>query len=194
MKNTIQVKTALSLATISIATLLGAISCNNAQKSADTVIGSVPSSDTIRANKDAEFLIKVAEIDLKEIQLGQLVQQKATMTHVKDLGKMMQDDHSKALNDLTALALKKSITIPTTLDSNAQGDYNKLNNLSGSDFDKKYCDMMINGHKDAIALFEKESTDASDADIRQMVTMMLPALQKHLDHAVACRKECGKME
>ena len=53
--------------------------------------------------------------------------------------------------------------------------------------------MMIAGHKGAIALFEKESTEAADTDIRQMAIATLPILHKHLDHAVACQKECEKM-
>jgi putative membrane protein len=106
---------------------------------------------------------------------------------------MMEEDHTNAEKDLTTLALKKSITIPTTLDSNAQTDYKKLDNLSGNDFDRQYSDMMVDGHKAAITLFEKESADANDTDIKQMAAATLPTLQKHLDHAITCQKECGKM-
>jgi putative membrane protein len=115
------------------------------------------------------------------------------MPDVKDLGKMMEEDHTKAESDLTALALKESITIPTTLDSNAQNDYKKLSNLSASDFDKQYSDMMVSGHKGAIALFENEVANANDTAIRQMAVATLPILHKHLDHAVVCQKECNKM-
>jgi len=176
------------------ASLVDTTSCNNAQKSGDG-IGNAGSSnsDTIKAGEGAQFLVKVAGINMEEIQLGQLALQKSTMPDIKDLGKMMIDDHTKAQSDLTALALKESIPLPTTLDSNAQNDYKKLSNLSGSDFDKQYCDMMVSGHKGAIALFESESKNTDDTAIRQMATATLPTLHKHLDHAMMCKKECDKM-
>ncbi|MEO6883915.1 MAG: DUF4142 domain-containing protein [Bacteroidia bacterium] len=166
-------------------------SCNNIPKSAGASIGMV--SDTLNIGKDAQFLVKFAEINLEEIQLGKLAQQMGTTMDLKELGEMMENDHTKSLNELTTLALKKSITLPTSLDSNAQNDSTKLSKLSGNEFDTHYCDMMVSGHKIAIALFEKESTDASDPAIRQMAITTLPILKKHLEQATECQKECKKM-
>jgi putative membrane protein len=194
MRNITKVKMILLPAAFIIATLIGIVSCNNTQKSGDTSANvDLTKSDTAKNRNGAEFLIRVAGINLEEIKLGQLAQQKGTITDIKDMGKMMEDDHTKAQNDLTALALKKSITIPTTLDSSAQSDYQILNGLSGNDFDKKYSGMMVNGHTVAIDLFEKESTDTGDTDIRQMAIATLPTLRNHLEHALACQKECIKM-
>jgi len=174
---------------------VGAFSCSNTKKPTDIINNANSSnSDTIKMGKDAQFVVKVAGINLEEIKLGQLAQQKGTVQHVKDLGKMMEDEHTKAQSDLTILAAKESITIPITLDSNAQNDYKRLSDLSGSDFDKQYSDMMVNGHKGAIALFEAESANASDTAIKQMAVATLPTLHKHLDHAMMCQKECGRME
>ena len=115
------------------------------------------------------------------------------MSDVKELGKMMEDEHSKALKDLQALAAQKQITIPSALTDEGQDANKKLMNKTGKDFDKAYCDMMVNGHKDAIDKFKKASTDANDPDIRKLATSMLPALQTHLDHSIACQKKCEKM-
>lgn len=194
MKNRTYISVLLSAVFI-VVTLIETTSCNNMQKSGGTIgNGDSTKTDTVHHGNDAPFLIKAAEINLEEIRLGQLAQQKGTQTDIKELGKMMEDDHTKAFNDLTALALKKSIPLRTSLDSNAKNDYEKLNNAAGSDFDKQYCDMMVSGHKDAIALFEKESTDATDADVRQMAIATLPTLHKHLDHATMCQQKLGKMQ
>src|SRR5687768_18565847 len=71
-----------------------------------------PKKDATR-EKDEKFLVDAAELNMEEIQLGQLAQQKGTSEDVKNLGKMMTDDHTKALSDLSALAASKSIAIPT---------------------------------------------------------------------------------
>ena len=120
MKNITHLKAACFIVTLSTVALLSTSSCNSGNTSAT----SATSSDTIKGGKDTQFLAKVAEINLEEIRLGQLAQQKSTVTSVKDLGSMMENEHNKAQIDLTTLAMKKSITIPTALDSNAQADYN----------------------------------------------------------------------
>jgi putative membrane protein len=112
--------------------------------------------------------------------------------HVKALGKMMDDAHNKCMSSLATLAATKSITIPTTPTDDALSAYKSLNNKSGADFDLAYCDMMVSGHKNAIAMFEKASVESTDADIRQWATETLPELRKHLDHSLMCQRESEK--
>lgn len=157
---------------------------NNMNNAMDTTSGK---------QADAAFLMKAAEINLEEIKLGQLAQQKGTMPHVKELGKMMVDEHTKAMKELTALAKTKMITIPMEPAATAMDAYNNMKAKPGKEFDKAYSDMMVMGHKDAIALFEKNSTDAKDADVKGWALKMLPALRTHLDHSMMCQKECAKM-
>ena len=149
--------------------------------------------DDNKTEDDAQFLVNAAEINLMEIQLGNLAAEKGSMTEVKEMGKMMVDEHTKNLEELKGLAAKKSITIPTSLTDEGQDAYKKLTEKSGKDFDKEYSDMMVNGHKDAIDKFEKASDKASDQDVKQWATTTLPALRKHLDHALTCQEHCNKM-
>ena len=71
------------------------------------------------------------------------------------------------------------ISIPTTPTDNAMDAYKKLNDKSGNDFDKAYADMMVSGHKDAIAVLEKASTDCNDTDIKNWTTATFPELLKN---------------
>ncbi len=147
-----------------------------------------------KSGKDADFVVEAENISLNEMNLGQLADSNAAMAGTKELGRMMYGDHKKAYDDLSALASKKSITIPTAMTASAQKDYNDLAQKKGMDFDKAYCDMMVNGHKDAIEKFEKESKNAADPDIQVWATNMLPALRKHLDHAMNCQDQCKSMK
>ncbi len=188
-------ETLLLLAAFILIITLGFTSCNNS-KTEDPKEVANDSNDAKFDNKkenDAEFLVAAAGINLEEIQLGQLAQKTSTMTDVKELGKMMEDGHTQAMKDLQELSAKKQITIPSTLTEAGQEANKKLMDKTGKDFDKAYCDMMVNGHKDAIDKFKKASTDANDPDIRNWATSMLPALQAHLDHSIDCQKKCEKM-
>jgi putative membrane protein len=139
--------------------------------------------------KDQKFLNSAAEINLEEIQLGQLAQQAGKKAEVKDLGQMMERDHKTTLNELIELAKNKSVTIPTQPNEKAEEAYRKLSDKAELNFDRDYCDMMIKGHQDAISLFREESTATGDEDIRKWVLATIPHLQKHLEHSMACRNK-----
>ncbi len=143
--------------------------------------------------KDAEFLVDAAEISMEEINLGKLAQTKDVMNRVKELGKMMEQDHTKTLASLTQLAQNKVVTLPASQTDDAIAAYEKLNKKTGNDFGKAYSDMMVEGHKDAIALFEKASTDCTDNDIRNWALEALPGLRRHLESAMISQKESNKM-
>jgi len=151
-----------------------------------------PNDDASR-ERDERFLMKAAEINLEEIQLGQLAQQKGTMTEVKEMGKMMQDAHVKSLAELTSLASSKSIAIPTTSTKDVQDAYQKMSEKTGNDFDKDYCDRMVMAHKDAINTFESAVKECKDPDIVAWATASLPTLRTHLDHANMCQEKAKKM-
>ncbi len=149
--------------------------------------------DNKAQEKDAEFMVKAAEINLEEIILGKLAQQKGASSHVVALGKLMQEQHQKSMDELTALAKTKMITIPTTATNDINEAYTKLNKkTSGNEFDKAYADMMVEGHEGAIRLFEGASTDCQDANIKSWAASKLPELRVHLDHAIQCKKDCEK--
>ena len=201
MKNIIQFKsTWLHSAFVAVA-LIGASSCGDSQSSApkqeDTKKVAEERNEakfnTNKSEKDAQFLVNAAEISLEEIRLGQLAQKNSKMADVKEMGKMMENAHTKSLADLKALAMKKSITIPTAPTNDAEEAYKKLTDKD-TKFDKEYSDMMVKGHKDAIETFEKASNDATDADIKQWAASALPTLRTHLDYAMICQKKYDKMK
>jgi putative membrane protein len=184
---------------IVIAVMMSSSSCEN-NKSNDTKDTKEVAEEHNEAKfdrrdneKDGQFLVNATEFHMAAISLGQLAQQRSNTKHVKELGKMMEDAHKKSLDDLTALAKRKSISIPISQTENGKDAYKKLNEKTGNDFGKEYSDMMVKSHKDAIALYEKASTDSTDSDIRAWATESLPALRKHLDQALICQTECDKL-
>ena len=138
---------------------------------------------------DAQFIVKASEISLMEIKLGKLAQQIGSSKTIRDLGKMMETEHTKSLVEVTEIAKTKMITIPTTPSFDAEDAYKTLNTKSSTDFDKAYSDMMVNGHQEAIALFEKTCNDSDDTDIRDWTTKTLPTLKMHLTNAQMAQKE-----
>lgn len=172
-------------------------SCDYNNKSEDTkAIAEEQNDETFdnkKKEKDAQFLVNAAEINLKQIHLGQLAQQKGKAKHVKELGKTMEDEHTKSLIDLTAFAKSKRISIPSLPTDNSTDTYKELNEKSGDDFDKAYTNKMVREHKDAIETFENASKDCSDDDIKRWAIISLPHLKKHLDRSIQSQKKFDNM-
>ncbi|WP_373522398.1 DUF4142 domain-containing protein [Aquiflexum sp.] len=145
-------------------------------------------------DNDAQFLMDAAEMQMEEISLGKLAQQKGNSPHVKELGKMMEEDHSKSLSELKALAQSKSVSIPASVTEDSRDAYKSLNEETGNDFGKAYTDMMVEHHEDAIELYEKAATDSEDPKIRAYATEKLPGLRTHLQHAEAAKEKSDNIK
>jgi putative membrane protein len=177
--------------------LVCAASCNNNKanedKTEDTKQQAEEHNDAKFENKqekDAQFLVDAADISMTEIELGKLAESHGTMPEVRELGKTMIADHTKALNEVKSLASKKQITLPTEMSNKSMDAYKMLDTKTGKDFDKDYCDKMVDGHKDAISKFEKAAADSKDEEIKNWASSTLPTLRKHLDSSMACQEKC----
>jgi putative membrane protein len=130
---------------------------------------------------DAKFAVAAANGGMAEVELGTLAQQKAANQKVKDFGAMMVSDHSKANDEMKALAKSKGITLPDSIDSKEQKVKNDLSTKTGADFDKAYVDNMIEDHKNDIKEFEDATTNLKDSDLKAFAVKTLPTLKMHLD-------------
>ena len=138
--------------------------------------------------------MNAAEIFREQINLGRLAQQKGSTSHVTELGRMMEYDHTKSMAQLTAMAKAKNISIPAAQTQKGQEVYKKLNEKPEKDFGKKYSNLMVDDHIEAIAMFKKALLGSKDPDIKAWILVTLPTLRIHLKHSVTCEVLCEKIE
>jgi putative membrane protein len=132
---------------------------------------------------DAEFVVEAANDGMYEVQVAQLAKTNAASPKVKELAEHMIADHSKANEELKAIAAKKNITLPAKLSDKRQKDFDELTKEKGADFDKKYTKMMVSDHKDAIDLFQKEADKGHDGELKGWASTKIATLQHHLSMA-----------
>jgi putative membrane protein len=158
-----------------------------AQKSASApaaaTAGSAPAAAKV-SRGDRSFFVTAAEDGMAEVELGKLAQQKGGSEQVKGFGTQMVTDHTKAGDELKALASSKGVTLPSTPGKH-QKDIDKLAKKSGADFDRDYARHMVDAHKKAVSLFQKTAKSGGDADVKTFAGKTLPTLQQHLEHANA---------
>jgi len=138
-------------------------------------------TDTSMAD-DRDFVMEAASGGLMEVTLGNLAKANAASAQVKEFGAMMVTDHTKANNELKAVAAKKNITLPATPMEKQQKHIDELKTKKGADFDKAYVDLMVDDHKEDVSKFQDEANKGNDADVKAFAAKTLPVLQKHLDH------------
>lgn len=150
--------------------------------------------DDTKLEDDSEFAVTVADASMLEIQLGELAQANAASADVKKFGKDMIADHTKAGDELKALAMQKSISLPTALSDKSQKKYDDLAKKSGKDFDDAYTDAMVSGHKDVVDAFKKEAEKGEDAELKSWASSTLPTIEHHLEMAKQTEEAVDKMK
>ncbi len=129
---------------------------------------------------DAKFATGAANAGLAEVAAGQLAGEKAMNPKVKAFAAMMVTDHTKANEELMAIAKTKNITLPNEPDADHQKTKADLAAKTGADFDKAYVDAMVSGHKKVVDMFEDASKNCKDADLKAFATKTLPTIKAHL--------------
>jgi putative membrane protein len=132
------------------------------------------------ASGDRKFVEKAATGGMMEVQLGQLAQEKASNEQVKEFAARMAQDHAKANDELKQLATSKGANVPSAVANSQQKDVDKLQKLSGADFDRAYMKQMVSDHKADINDFQKEAKSGKDVDLKSFATTTLPTLQEHM--------------
>lgn len=137
--------------------------------------------------KSSQFAVDAANGGMMEVAMGKLAQEKAQSERVKAFGTMMVNDHSKAGDELKALAEKKNITLPAELSTEEKKHMEDMGKKSGKDFDKAYISMMVDDHDKDVKEFEKASDNVTDEDLKTWARNTLPTLKAHQDSAKAIK-------
>jgi putative membrane protein len=132
---------------------------------------------------DQQFLQQAARAGTAEVTLGALATERASSPEVQQFGQRMVTDHTKANEELMALAQTKGISVSATMDEQHQETAETLSKMQGSDFDREFMRHMVMDHEKAVQLFSTASQESKDADIKAFATKTLPTLQTHLQMA-----------
>jgi len=135
------------------------------------------------ASSDKQFIEKVAAGNTAEVKLAQLAEQKSQDSKVKDFANRMITDHGKANNDLRPIAGTAQIKIPDQLKGEAKARYNKLEKLSGPEFDRTYINDMVKDHQKDATEYQKEQGQVKDPQLKTYVDNTLPVVQSHFHMA-----------
>lgn len=170
----------ISLAAGSISQLQAQATTATTKTNAATTKKTNVTSDT---RSDSRFIREVNADNTLEVSLGQLAQQKAENSEVKQFGQRMVTDHTKSQNEWTDVASKNGLTVKAGMGTHHRAKLSQLQKLSGKAFDKAYMTTEIRDHKDDIDYFQREGQAVHSTPVKDLVASTLPVLQDHFTQA-----------
>lgn len=181
--------TLLTIATVAMLWGCGSSNTNDSKELADSTneamadsTGDTGASTAAVAEEDSKFAVDAANGGLAEVQLGEAAQSKGSDPKVKEFGKMMVTDHTKANDELKALAASKNITLPTAPSEEMMKAAADVTEKNGKEFDKAYIAQMKKDHDKTIKLFEDGQKNVKDPELKAFIEKTLPVLRTHKEH------------
>jgi putative membrane protein len=116
--------------------------------------------------RDRDFVRDVGVMNLAEVDMGRLATEHGSTDAVKKFAQLMIDDHTKALDALRTVASQHSLEIPAQADDKHRDKQDKLAKKQGLDFDKAYCDEMVDAHQDLVGKLESRIDKANLAEYK----------------------------
>jgi putative membrane protein len=179
-------------------TAVSFIACNSANTDSVTAakdsnavkIDSNVINDSVK--RDVKFTVTAANGGMTEVQVSKLALTKSTNPDVTMFAQMMVKDHSKANDELKALAATKNITLPIAISDDNQKKIDKLSAETEKNFDKDYSDMMVDDHNSTVDLFKSEANNGNDSAIKAWATATIPTLEHHLEMADSLKARVHK--
>lgn len=136
------------------------------------------------SQQDRNFIQEAGAGSLAEAELGQLAEQKAVTPAVREFGRWMYTDHGLTANNwLAAILREEHEKLQPTLTAQQNELKQKLQGLSGSEFDHQYIEHMVQDHEKTIPLFEREAKEGRNPMIKSFAEGLTPVLQQHLAEA-----------
>jgi putative membrane protein len=143
----------------------------------------------------AGIVVAANQID---IDAGKLAQSRTKNKEVTDFAQLMITDHT-AVNKQASALVKKLKVKPEESDTSrslktaAQSTKAKVQKLKGSEFDKAYVDNEVAYHQQVLDAIDKMLIpSAKNAELKDLITKVRPAIAVHLEHAKMMQSSMGR--
>jgi len=143
----------------------------------------------------AGIVVAANQID---VDAGRLARSRSKNKEVQGFAKQMVTDHT-AVNRQAAALVKKLKVKPQesdtskSLKSGARDNMANLKKLKGAQFDRAYVDHEVAYHQAVLDAIDKTLIpNAKNAELKDLLTKVRPAIAAHLDHAKHIQGSLGK--
>jgi putative membrane protein len=146
-----------------------------------------------RADSPREFLDHALRGDNSEIMLGNLAADRARDPAVRDFGRTLVSDHSKARSEVLDVGRRYGIRPTREMAPEAREERDRLMGMRGRDFDREFVRYMIDDHRKDIGDFRDEARE-HHGSVSDLAGRQLPTLREHLRLAMSLDRGHGRYD
>jgi putative membrane protein len=125
---------------------------------------------------DQVFAMMAAKGGQVEVQLSKLATDRAGSPEVKQLAQRLVQDHTKANQELMAVAKEQDISLPKSLDDTHEAVVKLFSKLEGAQFDREFLRYQVMHHEKDTAAFSVQAKDGQDPALKAFAAKQLPIL------------------
>ena len=140
--------------------------------------------------QDKAFVRTATEDGIADVKLGQLAIQKGG-PDVKAFAEKIVPDHEAINKELATVADSLGVLLPKKMNKDDQAEYDKLNGLSGKDFDTEYIPFILKAHWKKLHDFYMEASVAVDPTLASTVVNAMRTMHGHLGLIAEIAKQDG---
>jgi len=130
---------------------------------------------------DQSFVTKAMQGGEAEVELGKLAQEKSQSQDVKQFAQKMVSDHSQMGEKwFKPVAKQMGVDEPKGPSKKDKKLIEKLQGLSGSEFDTEYIQAMVKDHKEDLKEFQSEAQAAQDPNVKMIAEQGQKVISQHL--------------
>ncbi len=137
------------------------------------------------ATTDNNFIMQAAAGSVGETALGQMAERRSSNPAVRQFAQHMVAEHTAANRELIAIAGRKGVVPPTTLDPGRANASRQLSALTGTAFDQQYMAQQVQDHELQLALYRQQAQSGVDPELRAFAAKYLPMVEAHAQMARA---------
>jgi len=127
------------------------------------------------------FMAAAGASDLYEIQSSQLALDKSQNASVKEFANTMVADHTKTTQAVKDAAAEAGLTAPEpALTPEQQAMIDKLQPLSGHEFDVAYAEQQLPAHQQALLLMTNYAANGDTPALQKAARTAIPIIEHHL--------------
>ena len=144
-----------------------------------SLVSTVQAAEPFSA-QDKEFVGKVSQGGMYEVELGKVGETKAVTQDLKDQANTETHDHQLVGAKLKAIMEQNGMTFPTALNAEFQARLDKMSALSADKFDAAYVEDMKKIHDADGAAFAKEAKEGTNEDLKAFAAETHRIVERHL--------------
>jgi putative membrane protein len=165
------------------ATTVNTVGVNSVGSTVLVPVTQVPASTTVIGN-DVDFMARASQFNATEIALSRVAYQRAQSSDVREFARQTISDHRRMSDDLDSQALRRNVSLAWTPSPAGSRAVDRLSTLNGWDVDRAYLAQIIADHDAAAALYQGQSTMATDVTLRSSAAGEAVDLRNRRDEAI----------